>query len=148
MKEPWFLSMRPHFKGMPVPYTALWRKGTPDFKTLDEGRVDECVDLRLCGLCGQKLNDVIVFIGGPGSVGSKVFRDPAMHEACARYAFTVCPFLLGRDYSETGKAAVSTVSPERPSEMFLYLTTGYEALRMTGETLLVAKPAIRAEKVP
>jgi hypothetical protein len=93
------------FAGMPVPFTFLWVDGKPDFTVVDREPWLRCVKYKLCGLCGQKLGlSGMWFIGGPGSMQSRLFFDPPMHRECAEYALKVCPFLATpRDYSERKK---------------------------------------------
>lgn len=89
------LSQRPVHDGMAVPYTQRRvDDGTPDWTALDEGRRRECIEQRWCGLCGQPLSYWIFFLGGDKSVQMRTFGEPAMHEACARYAILACPWLV------------------------------------------------------
>lgn len=92
------------YKGWPVPYTILWPEypaGAPDWTTADTARIAQCLDRRLCGVCGQKLEQRVAFIGGaqgkqPEEIAAMAaFFDPAMHNECAEYAAKVCPFLGG-----------------------------------------------------
>lgn len=148
-------------RGYPIPFTTAVIDGKPDFRVLDEARRQECMTARLCGLCGEKLGYWIAFVGGPRSVDSRAFNDPAMHEECARYALAVCPFLVrdtGR-YSgpragdaEKGIADSGTHQTERPEKIALYVTRGYEPAvfaltrgQPVGTLLLVADKAKRIE---
>lgn len=98
-------------------------KGVPDFTVLDDVKIIECVTKHRCGLCGRELDYWIAFVGGPLSVKNRAFSDPPMHEECARYALSVCPFLLGqsgyakrdaREGLERGhNPAMTYVQPER-----------------------------------
>ena len=81
----------------------------------------------------------IVFIEGPESVKKRMFKDPPMHEECARYAFVTCPFVTGAkpDYAKIEsvqkkhKAAEvfsvdANMDSKRPDKMGFYLTRQYE----------------------
>jgi hypothetical protein len=79
--------------GFPVPYFVKWIDGKPDFRVMDHAKVVECVDKRLCGICGKRLGEFGFFIGGPVSKETMLFADPAMHESCAKFGILICPFL-------------------------------------------------------
>ena len=106
------------YQGWPVPFTILWPdypEGKPDWTTADPIRHRRCLDLHLCGVCGQKLDiHNIVFIGGchgldplgPGK-DAVAFFDPPMHEECAKYSAEVCPYLgVGRVRADLGDSGV------------------------------------------
>lgn len=112
------------FKGLYVPFTALWATPTtPDFKTTDTQKVLRCVTKSLCGICGQYMDAAagpVCFLGGPLSMENRLFTDPGMHEACARYSAQVCPFLAGKivtmqEHPKHGSINyhVSTVRPDK-----------------------------------
>lgn len=97
MEEPERLQRRPHQRGLPVPFVALQREdGSYDFRVVDMVRWKAAVERWLCALCGEALDYWIVFIGGPLTCEARIFFDPGMHEACARFALEACPFLTGR----------------------------------------------------
>lgn len=50
---------------------------------------------RLCWVCGQKLDRLSVFIGGPFSAWNRRFSDWCMHPQCAEFSLACCPFLNG-----------------------------------------------------
>jgi hypothetical protein len=132
------LRQRPKYKGLPIPFTTfISPDGKPDFRVVDEYSRLLCIERRLCGLCGAELKRgrPIVFIGGDKSCGAGNFLDPAMHEECAVYATTVCPYLTGnqthRSVGTTSEVIVfDMVSTERPKKMGLYYTRGYDAIDM------------------
>lgn len=112
-------------RGFVVPYTALSLNEGWDFTTLDPRKVQTCVEMGLCGLCGTYLGDedeVVTFVGGPLSVTNRNFLDPPMHEQCALYALNVCPFLAmpTARYSKAGEGVVNpAVHPDRPEKFGL-----------------------------
>jgi hypothetical protein len=149
----------PVYKDIPIPFTALVdRHGVPDFKVIDQAKHQLCLQERRCGICGEQMGRFICFIGGQGSLNSRAFVDAPMHEACARFAFTLCPFLLGRKgYSEHVKdhgpeyAMQSDIGgqTERPTEMGLFITTGFAVTRSRhGETILMAEAPHRITLIP
>jgi hypothetical protein len=112
--------------------------GEPDFRVLEHERVLRAIKRRLCGMCGQKITgNVLCFIGADGNLLERRATDPAMHEACARYALAACPFLSGRAVRRSGKpldgpGKTAYRSPalydrERPPRAGLFFTRSYEA---------------------
>jgi hypothetical protein len=139
MDMPRRLRQRPRFKGMPIPYTTFVGKdGSPDFKVNDTQALLRCYQQRLCALCGQKLPEQIVFVGGPISVANRCFIDAAMHEDCALYAVGVCPYLANPhgDYSEAVPKHSADADVHisyypmtgRPAKMAVYYCKGYEII--------------------
>lgn len=138
---------RPFYKGMPIPFSNyIFPDGTPDFRVLDPVKTEVCLRERGCGICGVLLDPEIVFTGGPLCREGHIFTDPAMHEECARYAYAVCPYLLGdKGHTQNFKpkqngpqqfSACPHASNIRPEKMFLFFTTGYRLGRLG--TLIVA----------
>ncbi len=83
----------------PIPFTTLVVNGLPDFTATDLENWAKCVLRKLCGICGQPLDYWIYFIGGPLSMKNQTFFDPGMHQECAEYSWSVCPYICGRkDY--------------------------------------------------
>ena len=90
------LKANPVFAGFPVPFTALVDdKDIPNFHFRDDKKWARCARERLCGFCGKKLGWWITFIGDAKDVESRVFKNPAMHDACGRYAFAVREKMMG-----------------------------------------------------
>lgn len=80
----------------PVPYIVLVDDaGVADFTATDLHKWSVATGRGLCGICGHKLDYWLYFIGGPASMESRTFFDPAMHEECSRYSLSVCPYLSG-----------------------------------------------------
>lgn len=71
----------------------------PDFRVVCPKRWAECVVKDLCCLCGKPLDYWKWIVSDEPTTEGRAFPDPAMHYVCARYAISVCPFLLGvRDH--------------------------------------------------
>lgn len=93
------LKDRPTYRGYVVPATVLWRGNIPDFKVTDTTMWRNVVMLRLCAICGKRLEAKKYLIGGPKCAEYLAFFDPPMHRECALYALRVCPFLgCRKDY--------------------------------------------------
>ena len=83
---------------LPIPYSVrILEGGVGDFTRVDPDLIDDCLKLRLCGVCGQFIEYWIAFIGGPYSASdSGAYTDPGMHEECAEWSMRLCPF-IGRE---------------------------------------------------
>jgi hypothetical protein len=90
------------FAGLPVPETVKWIDGKPDFRQIDENKLDRAIKLKLCAVCGKKLGFNCYWIGGPNCKVNHFFLDSAMHRECAEESARLCPFLNGtrRHYRE------------------------------------------------
>lgn len=83
---PIFLSHLPTYRGYPIPFVqCILPSGIPDFEAIDLDRVWQCVEDRLCAICGRELLDVAVFIGGNLCIENRLFTDPPMDPDCARF---------------------------------------------------------------
>ena len=128
-----------------VPFTVQWFDGVPDFKITDPQKVRECLDGRLCGLCGTVMGKKVVFIGGDLSLTNGLFTDPPMHEVCARYAYAVCPFLNGSviQMAPNPKNAPNDVdqhvSPHRPDAFGLLFAQKYGLAKVMGSVYIRAE---------
>lgn len=120
--EPRALQRRPHFHGMPIPQSVQIIDGTPDFTKIDWEATEALGRRRCCGLCGERMGDTVAFIGGPAVAASGRFNDGPMHEACARYASEVCPFVSG---SKAAYRKDETFDAPRPPEMFIIVGKRY-----------------------
>ncbi|WP_204011388.1 hypothetical protein [Virgisporangium aurantiacum] len=66
-------------RGLPIPYVNEHDDGTVDFAVINGGRVLEWVRGRLCGLCGQRQEFLVAFVGGPGGFHQRLYTDPPSH---------------------------------------------------------------------
>ena len=95
------LEKRPRYGEYVIPYTVIVIDGVPDFRVTDMDRWLECIERKLCAICGERLDYWVWYLGGPSCVEGSVYFDPAMHEECCFYSASACPFLLGeRGYSK------------------------------------------------
>lgn len=91
------LLRRPVVGSIVIPYMVNESRDPIDFKQLDRSRVQLCVTMRRCGICGTpiKSNQRYAFLGPAREL--LCFADPWMHEDCARYTIKACPFASGRN---------------------------------------------------
>ncbi len=79
--------------GYPVPWFVAWIDGTPDFRVIGEGRLDDAIRFRSCWLCGDPLGANAAFVLGPMCGITRTSPEPPSHRDCADYAARACPFL-------------------------------------------------------
>jgi hypothetical protein len=128
------------FNGIPVPFTTFWKDGIPDFKVTDHKAWATCLLQCRCGICGGSVIKDLWFIGGPLAIENGIFYDPPMHEECARYAFAVCPFIVGRkDYAKLSTDLAPNMRvdenqpPKRPDKMGLLRAALYVVADVGGK---------------
>lgn len=80
-------------RGFPVPAFAEWIDGEPDFRVVKAGWRENCVNRRLCWICGCRLGDRKWFVTGPMCTVTRTTSEPPCHAQCAEFAVRVCPFL-------------------------------------------------------
>jgi hypothetical protein len=128
-------------RGYPIPYIVFRdSKGKPQFTVNDHKLVTRCLNHNRCGICGNKLGDLIYFVGGPASAfhPNGAYVDPPMHKECATYALQVCPYIAFRKYTgakakyehddDDGKRYVvedPTMMPGKPKMFVLKGTHGF-----------------------
>jgi hypothetical protein len=148
---PEFLSHLKTHQGLPVPFMQAVFDGVPDFRAVDPKKVFQCVQEKLCAICGRRLGEKACFIGGPLSKANRLFTDPPMHKQCAEFASQNCPFVSGKklDYSDrpVNPAMVKVqemVSTEPPATMYLLTawTEKTQLVRHNGNVFIQAGPWI------
>jgi hypothetical protein len=123
---PSFLSHLKQYGEYPVPFVQMWIDGKPDFRVIDPVKVVECMEQKLCAICGVKLGEFCWFIGGESCKHNKLFLDAPMHEQCAVFASKTCPFVSGKreEYStrplDTSKVRTEKWVSTQPTKMFLF----------------------------
>jgi len=139
---PWHRMLRKLkvFAGLPVPVTALWKDGKPDFRTTDHEQLMRSVKYKLCAVCGAKLGLTCYWIGGPLCVQNHYFTDPGMHLECAKESIRLCPFLNGKRTTYRGDDLSSQSAHDtskRPDRMFLMrgLTSVMEWRSLGGDSI-------------
>jgi hypothetical protein len=149
VRIPRALDRRPKWKGRyPIPYVMFVDDdGAPDFRINDADRVADTIRRRLCALCGTKLPpNWLALIGGPLCEANRLFMDGPMHEACARYAFTICPYLAAPHAHHASADAIAArhantdavvvvnegAGAARPDRMALFLARGADRVTFRG----------------
>jgi hypothetical protein len=152
---PEFLSHLKTHRGLPVPFTQAIFDGMPDFRTADPEKVAQCVQDKLCAICGRRLGEKSYFICGALSKVSRLFTDPPMHKQCAEFAAQMCPFISGKksEYSHrpvnpnAGKVH-EMVATVRPPTMYIpTVWTKKTRLVRTADSVLIQAGSWIGQKV-
>jgi len=80
-------------RGYPVPKFVQWFDGEPDFRVVNQQHWIDCIQKKLCWLCGGKLSHRYFFVIGPMCGINRVTSEPPCHRGCAEFAAKNCPFL-------------------------------------------------------
>lgn len=146
-------------RGYPIPYIVFRdTAGKPHFTINDQSKHAHVVAKGLCSLCGGKLKEPqgapgVWLVGGPICFLSPMgaFLDPGMHEDCARYALSVCPYLAAPRYATRidektlkpefvpGGVVIDNsdaVSNDRPTVFMLGSCAGYTTVQVGQQTAL------------
>ena len=115
-------------RGLPVPYIAeIAPDGTGNFTILDDQRTTECLEHRLCAMCGRPMGEEAALLGDLVSLEpGGFFIEPPVHERCGEIATVdgphdrgLCPFLstagVPRRPPEANVALVGTTPEELTS---------------------------------
>jgi hypothetical protein len=81
---------------LPIPYRAeVGADGTGHFTILDDDRKRECLEQRLCAMCGLHMDAEVAFLGDAASLDPGAYWiEPPVHERCAEIAAAgLCPFV-------------------------------------------------------
>lgn len=95
----------PIHRGFPVPYFVAWLddderamprgQGTPDFRILFPGVVEDCLRHDKCWVCGgmMLLTRERSFLVGPMCVVNRTSAEPGGHHECMEWSAKGCPFM-------------------------------------------------------
>ena len=89
-------------RGFPIPFIVLRDpNGKTYFQVNDSVKVAQCINERLCAICGQPLGTDAWLAGGPLSAfhPQGAYIDTPTHHDCGNYAMRVCPFLAITTYN-------------------------------------------------
>ena len=89
------LPVCPH-RALPIPYIAeRGADGVGHFTILDDDRAAECLENRLCAMCGRPMGDEVALLGDVASlVPGGFWIEPPVGERCAEIAIAgLCPFV-------------------------------------------------------
>lgn len=140
-------------RGYPIPFFAAIRDGKPDFRLLDVKKQRECIDKKLCAVCGLKLHkDYSYIITGPIGLTNRVSTDPPMHRVCAEFSIQACPHLLYKNATrrETGVdrnvLQQQLMELEKPSSIFLVrIRSNFNEIKEQGQSLIKYVPVASNE---
>lgn len=100
-------------RGYVIPFFVAIVDGKPDFRVVDGAKRQQCIDRKLCWLCGQRMGAFGAFVIGPMCAINRISSEPPSHRECATYAAQVCPFLT-KPFAERREANLpeGAVEPE------------------------------------
>lgn len=106
-------------RGYPVPFFVPWKDGKPQFLYADERKVANCVERKICGICGKLMMHGDSFmVTGPIGYKNRVASDAPMHRRCAEYSLRVCPHMY-YEKSERRTTVVDTVHIREKPRVYL-----------------------------
>lgn len=87
-------------RGYPVPWIVMQINGQYEFAVNNHLRVMRCVKECRCAICGNRLDPVMWWVGGPVAALDPhgAYADTALHHECMVYALKVCPYLAMRNW--------------------------------------------------
>lgn len=88
-------------RGYPIPFVVLRdTDNQPHFTINNSQRSHRCRIEGRCAICGNRLDKIFWFVGGPLSAfhPNGMYLDTAMHHDCMTYALQVCPYLAAPKY--------------------------------------------------
>lgn len=112
---PAHLAHLPTYRGLPVPYVVLIdNDGNPHFRINNIDKENECIEKKLCHICGKPLLKEFWFIGGHLSAFHPrgAFNDPPVHKLCGLYALTTCPYMVNSNYKAADEAGTIQLAKE------------------------------------
>lgn len=152
---PAFLSHLKVYGDYPVPFVQMWIDGKPDFRVIDPQRAEECLNEKLCAICGKRLGEFCFFIGGSLCRENHLFSDAPMHEACAEFASKTCPFVSGQEHEysdrpvdETVTTIVEMTAAVRPEKMYIFKTRTNKVINVNGHPVIQAGAWARITEIP
>ncbi|WP_124296438.1 hypothetical protein [Acetobacter pasteurianus] len=77
--------------GMPLPTFASEAKTILPLNQHTASARLSAMANRRCYICGDKLPDLVSFIGGPDEAMSKLYLSPPVHPECADFILQACP---------------------------------------------------------
>jgi hypothetical protein len=125
-------------RGYPIPFFVAYVNGKPDFRMLEVTKQKQCVEKKLCSICGKKLFEYQYFITGPMGLKNGTHSDPPSHRECAEYSMNICPHLYfekadrndrGEIYKESA-AQNTTGIMHKSKELYLIKSDKYKLVRV------------------
>ncbi|KLL09873.1 MULTISPECIES: hypothetical protein [Protofrankia] len=115
---PLSLAHLPTVGGLAVPWiTSRTGDGRHLFGAVDSDRKDQALLLRLCGVCGRRLDERLVLLMRLSDLPRQRTAEPALHSVCAAYTAAACPMVGGRlaHYRTTPQALDPAMIPPADS---------------------------------
>lgn len=142
--------------GIPIPYsTYIEKNGKPNFSVIARSKVQNCIQNKICSICGQSLETNIWLIAGAMVALNPrgAYIDPPIHIECGRYALKVCPYLALPFFSKKKANEVVPGDPNvkisagKPKVFALVCTVGYDYVHTpAGSSVIVPfKPLLAIE---
>lgn len=146
-------------EGYPVPWFVAWLNearteelrpgwGTPDFRIIGKGRIEQAVTEKVCWVCGRPFAPPhVACVIGPMCAVNRISSEPPSHVECARFAATACPFLTrpkmrrnekGMDAMELAPAPGNPIL-SNPGVALVWVTAGVQYYARDG-LFLVGDP--------
>lgn len=136
-------------RGYPIPYFVSWIDGKPEFRFLEQDRLDMILERKVCHICGKKLpQDFFYFIAGPWGLHNKISTDAPMHRLCAEFSLVACPHLYlqkaeRRDNDPLAKTLLNERAkhdPGKPDTLFLVKCDKIKITRDGGRPYIHFRP--------
>ena len=119
-------------RGYPVPWFVAWIDGKPEFRVADGRKWVQAVKLKMCWVCGQKLDYKFVFPIGPMCAVNQTTAEPPCHAECAHFSVKACPFLsMPKAVRRESNLPENTATPgeaimRNPGVTCLWFCRGYD----------------------
>jgi hypothetical protein len=120
-------------RGYPVPKFVEYVDGEPDFRVMNPRHMRDCINKKVCWICGEKLGVHLAFTIGPMCAINKVTSEPPTHKECAIFALKNCPFLSNpavqrreRAMPEGHKPPAGIMIQHNPGASCLWITKTYK----------------------
>lgn len=91
----------PRYKQFIIPYVVFIKDGVPQFKINDDRKTEECIEKKLCSVCGKPLKEDMWLIGGKLSAfhPNGCYIDIPVHKECGEYSLKTCPYMAYTQYT-------------------------------------------------
>lgn len=144
------LAHLPAHRGYPVPWFVAWLdekqnplprgQGTPDFRVIAPGAIEEALHNGMCWICGDRLPKgyAYAFVVGPMCAVNRTSAEPPSHIVCADWSARACPFLSNPEMVRRDRG-----KPEHATE-----AAGYALQRNPGVALVWVTKTASAFNVP
>ncbi|GJE33189.1 hypothetical protein [Methylobacterium oxalidis] len=139
-------------RGFPVPWFVAWVDGTPDFRCVAPGKLEEAVRRSLCWVCGRPLGRFKTFVTGPLCAVNGVSAEPPSHRDCAEHSARACPFLSrprmrrnDKDLPDEAPHPAGRMIDRNPGVALLWTTRSYRVLPVAGGALFSVGPPVSVQ---